>query len=186
MKSSLKISLVAGLLIAAGFAYSQSPMDPMGDSHCDHDMSGQHGDMQGQGMQHRGMRQMDPAKMQAMMDKRHAALKAQLKLTPAQDGAWTAFTAAMKPLAKSTTNRPDPAEMAKLTTPERIEKMKTMRAQHMSDMTANMDKRGEAAKVLYASLTPEQQKVFDALSMPGQGKAHAGHAGKGKPEQSKQ
>jgi Spy/CpxP family protein refolding chaperone len=176
MKSSLKISLVTGLLIAAGLAYSQSPMGPMGGGQCDHGMMGE-------GMQRHGMGQGDPAKMQAMMDKRHAALKAQLKLTPAQEGAWTTFTAAMKPPAKAMAGRPDPAEMAKLTTPERIEKMKAMRAQHMGEMTADMDKRGEAAKVFYAVLTPEQQKVFDAHTMPGHGRSHAGQAGKGMPKQ---
>jgi hypothetical protein len=176
MKSSLKISLVAGLLIAAGLAYSQSPM---GGGQCDHGMMGQ-------GMKHGRMGQGDPAKMQAMMDNHHNALKTLLKLSPAQEGAWTTFTAAMKPPAKAMAGRPDPAEMAKLTTPERIEKMKAMHAQHMGEMTADMDKRGEAAKTFYASLTPEQQKVFDAHAMPGQGKAHAGHAGKGMPMQPKQ
>lgn len=48
--------------------------------------------------------------------------------------------------------------MAKLPTPERIDKMKALRSQHMSDMTTAMDKRGEATKALYAALTPEQQK----------------------------
>ena len=32
----------------------------------------------------------DPAKMQAMMAKRQADMKAKLKITPAQEGAWTA------------------------------------------------------------------------------------------------
>jgi hypothetical protein len=175
MKSSLKLSLIAGLLVAAGVGYAQSPM---GGAPCDM-MGGQHGGMQGKGMQHGGMGQMDPAKMQAMMDKREAALKAQLKLTPAQDGAWKTFTAAMKPPANQAAHRPDQAEMAKLTTPERIDKMKTLHAQHMSEMTAAMDKHGEATKVFYATLTPEQQKVFDATAMQGPGKAQGANAGKG-------
>ena len=41
----------------------------------------------------------DPAKMQARMDRHFEALKTQLKLTAAQDGAWTAFKAAMQPSA---------------------------------------------------------------------------------------
>jgi Spy/CpxP family protein refolding chaperone len=73
------------------------------------------------------------------------------------------------------------ADMAKLTTPERIDKMKALGAQHMAEMTAAMDKRAEATKAFYAVLTPEQQKVFDAHGMPGQGKdhSHGMHGGKG-------
>ena len=54
------------------------------------------------------------------------------------------------------------AEMAKLTTPERIDKMREMRTQRMTEMNAAMDKRAEATKTFYATLTPEQQKTFDA------------------------
>jgi len=169
MKSSLKFTLLASLLMAAGFAYSQAPM---GGGDCGN-MMGQ----PGQGMNHMG--QMDPAKMQAMFDKRHAAQKAQLKLTAEQESAWTTFTTAMRPDAGMMANRPDPAEMAKLTTPERIEKMKSIREQHVKDMFAAMDRRGEATKVFYATLTPEQQKVFDATAMPRFGKLHGAREGRG-------
>jgi len=175
MKSILKISLIAGLLAVTAASYAMGPMG----GQCDMGggMHGRHGMQQGR------MGNMDPAKMQAMMDKRHAALKTQLKLTTAQEPAWTAFTAAMKPAADMMNKqRPDPAEMAKLSTPERIDKMKTLRAQHMSDMAAAMDKRGEAAKTFYAVLTPEQQKAFDAhamQSMGGQRGGKHGHGGMG-------
>jgi hypothetical protein len=173
MKTNLKISLVAGLLLAAGLAYSQSPM---GGGQCD--MMG--GGMQGHGMSHRGMGKMDPAKMQAMMDKRHAALKTQLKITAAQETAWTSFMDSHKmPAGMMGKQPPAMADMAKLTTPERIDKMKEMRAQHMAEMTAAMDKRAEATKTFYAVLTPEQQKTFDAHSMMGQGRGHGAHKGMG-------
>jgi hypothetical protein len=151
MKTNLKLSLVAGMLLVAGVAYSQAPM--MG---CD----------MREGMQGHGMGQAAPAKMQAMMDKRHAALKAQLKLTPAQEPAWAAFMEAHK-LPAGKMGRPDMPDMSKLTTPERIDKMKEMRAQRMSEMAAAMDQRGAAAKTFYAALTPEQQKLFDAHEMRG-------------------
>lgn len=105
----------------------------------------------------------DPAKMQAMVAKRQAAMKAKLNITPAQEGAWTSFTAAMQPPAGMHA-RPTPeqrAEFDKLGTPERIDKMRAMRTQRMAAMSAQMDKRGEAIKTLYAALSPEQQKVFD-------------------------
>jgi Spy/CpxP family protein refolding chaperone len=52
-------------------------------------------------------------------------------------------------------------EMAKLSTPERIDRMNTLKAQH----DAEMAKRQQATKAFYAGLTPEQQKVFDANAM---------------------
>ncbi len=164
MKSIVKPLLIAALLTAAGFsAFSQ----PRGDGEC-RGMMGAGGPMHdGMGQWHMG--KMDPARMQARMDKRNAELKAQLKITSAQESAWTAYTAAMTPPAELMAKRPDPAEMAKLPTPERIDKMKALRTQHMSDMTAAMDKRAEATKALYAALTPEQQKVFDTSSPRYQG-----------------
>ena len=105
----------------------------------------------------------DPAKMQAMMARHQADLKVKLKLTPAQEGAWTAYTTAMQPPA-GLQQRPSDAqraEMDKLTTPERIDKMRALRAEHMTQMNTVMDKRGDATKAFYAALTPEQQKVFD-------------------------
>ncbi|MBE0474727.1 Spy/CpxP family protein refolding chaperone [Rhodoferax sp.] len=174
MKTNLKISLVAGLLLAAGLAYSQGPM---GDAQCD--MTGPHGTMQGQGKNHHGMGKMDPAKMQARMDAHHAALKTQLKLTPAQEAAWTEFLATHKPAAGMKGMAAAMPDLSKLTTPERLDKMKELRAQHMSERSAAMDQRAEATKTFYAVLTPEQQKVFDAQNMQGRGSHKGMHGGKG-------
>lgn len=93
--------------------------------------------------------------------KRMADLKGQLKLTAAQEPAWTSFTTAMQPGERPA--RLDRKGMEQLTTPERIDRMRAMRAQH----AAEADRRGEATKTFYAALTPEQQKTFDA-------KAHHG------------
>jgi periplasmic protein CpxP/Spy len=119
--------------------------------------------------------------MAERMAKRQAELKAKLKITPAQEGAWTTFTAAMKPPANMAGGmgmmHHDPkmkAEMDKLTTPERIDKMQAMRAERMKTMSAEMDKRGAATKAFYVVLSSEQKAVFDAVAM------HAGeHGGKG-------
>lgn len=91
-----------------------------------------------------------------------AELKAQLKLTAAQEPAWTSFTTALQPGERPA--RLDRQDMDKLTTPERIDRMRALRAQH----AAEADRRGEATKAFYAALTPEQQKTFDA-------QAHRGH-----------
>ncbi len=108
---------------------------------------------------HHGDRAQNRAEHQA---KRLAALKGQLKLTAAQEPAWTAFTTALQPGERPA--RLDPKGMDALTTPERIDRMRALRAQH----AAEADRRGEATKTFYAALTPEQQKTFDA-------QAHHGH-----------
>lgn len=101
---------------------------------------------------------------------RLAKLKDQLKLTPAQEPAWNTFAAAMQPGERPA--RLDRKDMDQLTTPERIDRMRALRAQH----AAEADRRGEATKAFYATLTPEQQKTFDA-----QARRHHGHPGMGGP-----
>lgn len=146
MKKSLKtLALIAAFGTLAATAIAQ----PM--------MGGQD-DMMGQGRHGR----MDPAKMEAMMAKRADALKAQLKLTPEQEPAWNSFITAMKPDAKATPQHPSREELDKLTTPERIDKMRALRNEQHTAMQAAMDKRDQATKTFYATLSAEQKKVFDS------------------------
>ena len=100
-----------------------------------------------------GHGRMDPARTQEHMARRLDALKQKLQLTSAQEASWTAYIAALKPSMQ----RPDRAEFAKLSTPERIDRMRELRATRM----AEMDKRGDATKTFYATLTADQKKVFD-------------------------
>ncbi len=122
---------------------------------------------------HSSMRERMFGNHQERMAKRQAELKAKLKITPAQEGAWTTFTAAMKPpanMAGGMGMQHDPkvkAEMDKLTTPERIDKMQAMRAERMKTMNTEMDKRGAATKAFYAVLSAEQKAVFDAITPHG-------------------
>ena len=159
--TSLNSLVLAGLLASAG-AMAQGTNAAAPDS--GKSATAGQGAMPGQG-EHR-MGQYDPAKMQAQMAKRQTEMKAKLKITPAQEGAWTAFTASMQPPARMMGGeRPmagQRAELDKLTTPERIDKMKALRTQRMTEMNAEMDKRGDATKAFYAVLSPEQQKTFDA------------------------
>ena len=119
-------------------------------------------------------------RMAERISKRQAELKAKLKITPAQEGAWTTFAASMQPPANMggmMGMRHDPkvkAEMDKLTTPERIDKMQAMRAERMKTMGAEMEKRGAATKAFYAVLSSEQKAVFDAVAIHG-GKHGGGH-----------
>ena len=161
--------LIAAALLALGFAATAQPAPTpatpgAGPGGPPHQMMGHHG------------RMMDPAKMhermQQHMAQRQAQLKQKLQITPAQEGAWTAYVAAMQPPANM--QRPDRAEFAKLTTPERIDRMRALRTSHQ----AEMDKRGDATKTFYATLTAEQKTVFDAESWRGRrGGHHRGHHG---------
>jgi protein CpxP len=104
---------------------------------------------------------------QQRMEKRQAALKQILQITPAQEGAWNAWTASVRPANRQ---RPNPAEFAQLTTPERIDRMRSLRATR----AAEMDRRADATKTFYAALTPSQQKAFDALPLGRMGGRHGG------------
>mgnify|MGYP000848963256 CR=1 FL=1 len=108
------------------------------------------------------MAQGDPAKFEAQRAARHAQvmanLKTRLQLTSAQESAWTTFAAAMQPSPRMASDRAQfRAEMDKLTTPERIEKMQAFKAQRDAEMT----RRADATKTFYATLSPEQKKTFD-------------------------
>ena len=110
---------------------------------------------------HRGhhdrKQRMTPEQRQERMAKHAEAFKQKLKITADQEPAWTAFQQSMQPKDRPDHARLDPKEMDKLTTPERIDRMRAMHAQR----TAEMERRGEAVKTFYAALKPEQQKVFD-------------------------
>ena len=113
---------------------------------------------------------------------RHLAeLKGQLQLTAAQEPTWAAFTAALQPGERPA--RLDGQGMDQLTTPERIDRMRALRAQH----AAEADRRGEATKAFYATLTPEQQKTFDAQAhhphRGAKGAKHRHHRGEAVPAQ---
>ena len=154
-RASLNTFVLAGLLATAGTcAIAQANPAPPG--------AGPNATVRQEGSAGHHMERHDPAKMQAGMAKRQADMKAKLKITPAQEGAWTSYTAAMQPPAHARPTPDQRAEFDKLPTPERIDKMKALRAQHMTEMNTTMDKRGDATKALYAALSQEQQKLFDA------------------------
>ena len=153
---SINVLLLAGIMATAALAATAQTVTPAAPaaSATPTYPGGHHGDRMGR---------HDPAQMQARMAKHQADLKAQLKLTPAQEGAWSAFSASMQPPAHGARmTQEQRAEMDKLTTPERIDKMRAMRSQHMAEMNASMDKRGEATKTFYAALDADQKKVFDS------------------------
>eukprot|EP00611_Tribonema_gayanum_P016469 TRINITY_DN2868_c1_g1_i2.p1 TRINITY_DN2868_c1_g1~~TRINITY_DN2868_c1_g1_i2.p1 ORF type:complete len:137 (-),score=28.96 TRINITY_DN2868_c1_g1_i2:432-842(-) len=111
-------------------------------------------------------------RMQKKMVERQAAFKAELKLTPEQEPAWNAFVARTQPQAAPVRQSPR-EDWSKLTTPQRLDRMQALKAER----DAVMAKRVEAIKSFYATLSADQQKVFDAKRLGGFQRAgmHRGH-----------
>ncbi|VTU14789.1 hypothetical protein H6CHR_00015 [Variovorax sp. PBL-H6] len=106
-------------------------------------------------------------RMQAKRAQRLAELKQKLRLDASQEGAWSNFTATQQRPRPAGTARMERAEFAKLTTPQRLERMQARQAER----SARLAQRIEATRSFYATLSPEQQKTFDAETV------HAGHRG---------
>ena len=106
------------------------------------------------------------AQMAKFHEKRLAALKAKLKLTANQEATWNTFAEAHQPPANGWMHRPDRDALAKLKTPERLDEMQKQFDAHHNAMQSHMKQMAEATRQLYAQLTPEQQKVFDAETLP--------------------
>lgn len=168
MKLVHKHLLTATLLAALGataVAQTQTPPPPQ---------VGPRGEMAQRGglpMEH-----MDPARMHEMrqvrMERRLAALKLKLAIAPAQEGAWTAWTTAMKPPVQPQA-RPSRVDFERMTTPERIDRMRALRTTRQ----AEMDRRMDATKTFYAALSADQKKVFDGESMQMMRGGRDGHRG---------
>jgi protein CpxP len=110
------------------------------------------------------------AKMAEHRAKRLAELHAALKLSSSQEAAWNTFVNATKPAQKA--NRPDRAAWASLPAPARMEKMIEL----SKERTARMEQQLAAVKTFYATLTPEQKKVFDQQTSRGfDGEHHGKH-----------
>lgn len=112
-----------------------------------------------------------PEQRQQAWQQRAEAFKQKLQLSAQQQEAWNTWQQSMQPQPHARLERQD---LAQLTTPERIDRMRAERAQR----SAEADRRGDATKAFYAALTPEQQKTFDAQGPrmrhghPGMGPGH--------------
>lgn len=117
-----------------------------------------------------------PADRAAHQAQRLERLKTLLQLTPAQEGAWAQYVAAQQP-GTAQPPRPERGEWAKLTTPERLDRMRAMH----DARTAEFNKRADATKSFYASLNASQKKAFDVASplggMGGKRGMHGPHGG---------
>ncbi|KAF1044810.1 MAG: hypothetical protein GAK35_01598 [Herbaspirillum frisingense] len=93
-----------------------------------------------------------------MRAKHQAELHDKLKITASQEAAWKLFLDKTKPAPFDPAARPSKEEFAKLTTPERLDK----KLEFMRKREAFAEQRIGATKEFYATLSPEQQKTFDA------------------------
>jgi Spy/CpxP family protein refolding chaperone len=121
-----------------------------------------------------GMHQPDGerhTRQQERMAKRAADLKAKLKLSAEQESNWNAFLAAMKPPARA--SMPTREDLAKLSTPERLDKMNELRKQR----DAAFEQRDVATRTFYSALNAEQKKVFDESTA--RSHRHGPHRGHG-------
>ena len=113
------------------------------------------------------------AKRAEFAAKRTAKLHDELKITPAQESAWNAFVASMKPAAHG--QRADRAALAGLSAPQRMAR----HIERQKQRTAAMEQRLGAMNSFYAVLTPEQKKTFDdkAARLQGHFGKHRGFGG---------
>ena len=155
--NNLRKHILIGLTVlgmgttAAGYAQTAAPDSPQ---------SGRHASAVTQ--------EQRQAKMAEHVAKRTARLHDELKITPAQENAFRAYVAAMKPQPMQA--RGERASWKELTAPARMEKMIAMQKQRTAEMEARMP----ALNAFYAVLSPEQKKTFDQ-----QGGHHRGHGWKG-------
>ena len=169
MKSLQRHLLTAGLLASfavAAVAQTQTPPAPPAAPGAPQAMHRDHG--------------MDPARMEQMrarmeerMARRLGELKQKLQISRGQENAWDAWTAAIKPTPRAQGQRPNREVFARLTSPERIDRMKAHRAQR----NAEMDKRLDATRSFYAQLSPDQQKLFDQEGLRFAGGMRGGKGG---------
>jgi hypothetical protein len=109
------------------------------------------------GMRHEPSPEMK-ARHEAMMKQHVEDLKILLRLRPDQETALNALIAAHHPPGDRGLRRED-RDDGPMTTPERLERMQ----QREAEMAARQAQRREALTKFYAALSPDQQRVFDAL-----------------------
>lgn len=143
------ISMATISLVSAGGRYDRCGSGP--DGMGQYERGGSHYQRHGYG---RDMRGGDPTqRMQQGLD----MIKYKLRITEAQEPAWQAFEETLSESMKTRTEaRQAMRESGKsMTVPERVERMRSG--------AGNLGKMADAIEQLYASLTPEQQKVADEM-----------------------
>jgi periplasmic protein CpxP/Spy len=120
---------------------------------------------------HQGRPWMMPGQL---VDGRIAFLKAELKITPAQEGQWQQFAAVMRQNAQSLDQEIANARQHRGTTENAVGHME-MRAQFAKVRADNEARLANAFRPLYSSLSPEQQQVANNLAAMHAGWHHGSH-----------
>jgi Spy/CpxP family protein refolding chaperone len=90
----------------------------------------------------------------ARFEKHMAKLHDALKLTAAQETAWTEFSNKMKPVNME---KPGHQDWKNLSTPDRLDKILENMKSHEKQLTEH----AATVRTFYGALTPDQQKIFD-------------------------
>ena len=127
----------------------------------------------GMGIRHsHGHGKMDGADPSARVESHLSDMKAQLKITTAQEPAWQAFSAAAKQRAAGMQAMHTQMQHDSGNAADRMAQHSTMMQQRSAGMIATSD----AFKALYAALTPEQKAVadqsFGKMAHRGKGAGH--------------
>lgn len=86
-----------------------------------------------------------------------------LRLSPSQEQQWATFEQAYRVAPDEIARERDAdTKMASLTGPQRVDLAITM----AEDDLAGLRRRAAALKIFYATLSPEQQRMFDTDTMP--------------------
>ena len=98
----------------------------------------------------------DARRFAERMEKHRARLHDRLKLSAEQEAAWKVFMEKTRP-PSAHRGKAARAELRKLPTPERMDRMISL----MKERESRMMERAAAVKAFYAALSPAQQKLFD-------------------------
>jgi hypothetical protein len=91
------------------------------------------------------------------------ALHDALHLTPAQESAWTTYQALITPPAQAAARHRAAAMLfPTLSAPRRIDLVEAEMQQDLADV----HRQAQALKTFYAVLTPDQQRIFDTMTVP--------------------
>lgn len=145
LPQSLIAASIGALMIATAAVAQDAPP-----AHPDHPM-GQHGAMMREHMAHRHAEHIQ-------------LLHDALAIRPDQEAAFKTFAESMKPehpMGERGEKMADEAHA--LSTPERLDR----RMARMAERQAAFQRHAAAVKAFYATLSPTQQKTFDALSRMG-------------------
>ena len=107
-----------------------------------------------------------PAQSQADSGYFLQRLHSDLQLSASQEAAWNAYQQSLRIDPQDYGRQRDAqAKMSSLTGPQRMDLAVSMAEQNLDGMR----RRGDALKAFYATLSPEQQKIFDRDTLPSSG-----------------